>query len=245
MITETEVAWLQTRYPNLTVNAARTEISGELVFAAAYDKATDTFTPLTQPGQTAPGIVLRGSYEISIKKGRNDKTLPTLQVLGNKITPILDRHFYDTGHACLCGPVEEINHMSAGISFPRYLEVLVYPFLYAQRHYDTHEEWPWKDYPHGSAGALESFYRAGSTQEHAEVCIRKIQLNVPGWPRMEKLLSGQEHVNGATNCVCGPRHKMREHPAVWYGLLKLRQAIAGYDLSIQKTAQQQDESVKK
>jgi hypothetical protein len=244
MITKDEVTWLQANYPLLTVNADHTEVSGEIVFAAAYDKATDIFTPLTQSGQIAEGVMLRGAYEISIKKGGNNKTLPTLQVLGNKVDLILDRHFYGTGHACLCGPVEEVERMNAGFSFPVYLEQLVYPFLYGQRHYDLHDEWPWNDYSHGSAGVFESYHRSGSSREHAEVCIRKIQANMIEWPRVQKLLSGQEHISGATNCVCGPRHKMKAHPAVWFGLFKLRQIIATQSLSLEKTERQQSESIK-
>jgi hypothetical protein len=244
MISESEIAWLQDSHPLLVVNSERTEVTGELVFAAAYDKSIDSFTPLVKPGQAAPGLLLRGAYDILIKKGKNEKILPTLRIHGNKVTRILDRHFYGDGHACLCGPIEEVDHMNAGLSFPEYLMQLVYPFLYGQVYYDLHNKWPWNDYSHGSAGIFESYHRSGSTREHAETSIRKLRASKHEWVRIHKFLSGGERIGGATNCACGPRHKMKEHPSVWFGLYKLRQAISAHRLSLETTEEQQSDSVK-
>ncbi len=232
MISEAEVSWLTAHYPNLKVNKERTEISGEITFAAAYDAGSNQFTPLTLAGQTAVGVMLTGTYKILIHKGKDDKTLPRLSVVDEAIPRIPDRHFYDSGHACLCGPVEEAEFMRDDFSFPRYLEQLVYPFLYGQLHYDAHKKWPWNQYSHGSAGILESYYLAGSTPAHAEACLQKLQMDKHVWPRVRSILTGRERMNGATHCFCVPRHHIKTHASVWFGIFKLQGDLRRFGIAI-------------
>lgn len=234
MITENEIVWLEKEYPNLKVNPDRTEVKGVITFTAAYDFSSGEFTPLTRPGQTTPGKVLTGKYDITIKKPSSDAVPPSLLVHVEKTKRFLDRHFYgDSERACLCGPTEAIEFMRTGYSFPRYLEQLVFPFLYGQTHYDSHNRWPWSEYPHGSAGMIESYYRAGTDSGHATLCVRQLQADEKNWPRLARLLSGGERMNGTVNCVCGgPRHKLKDHAAIWFGVFKLKNDIARWKISI-------------
>lgn len=232
MISEAEVGWLTAQYPNLKVNKERTEISGEITFTAAYDAGSNQFTPLTLTGQTAAGIVLTGTYNILINKGKDDKTLPRLKIVDETIPRIPDRHFYDSGHACLCGPVEESEFMRQDFSFPRYLEQLVYPFLYGQRYYDTYVKWPWKQYSHGSAGIFESYYLAGATPEHTAACLQKLKMDIHVWPRVRTILTGKERLTGSTHCFCVPRHFMKTHASVWFGIFKLQGDLRRFVITI-------------
>ncbi len=241
MITETEKAWLSKYCPGLKISQDGVEISGEISFTASYDSHTNSFTWLMSPEQTAPGKSLSNTYKVVIKKSTDVHKVPSLEIEDANLERIPDRHFYTGGKACLCGPVEEYEFMCGDFSFLHYLEKFVVPFLYGQSFYDINKKWPWDEYAHGSAGALESYYRSGHTREHAQVCIQKMQLNKNEWPRMQKLLSGEEYINGATNCICNSRHKMKNHLAVWSGLFKLRRAVTTYRLSIKITNGQESE----
>lgn len=236
MISQTEVAWLQTNYPNLKVNPERTEVSGELIFAAAYDTASDTFTPLTLPGQMADGVIIRSSYDIHISKNKDASALPLLRIAGNKIKICPDRHFYNSGYACLCGTVEQVNFIATDYSFQEYLERLVYPFLYEQSFYDKYHKWPWGEYAHNEAGILQSYYYAGKTVEHAEECLKKLRRQKK-WARLSAILRGHR-MTESNPCFCSDNKPIAKcHTDVWFGILKLRRDIKTFGISVEeKTA---------
>ncbi len=228
MINEADKEWLAKYHPSLKLNSENTALSGEFPFSAAYDKSTEKFTPLTLSGQTASGIVLSGLYNIVIDQMEDKTHLPRLRVLDDNIVGNADRHFYadSGGKACLCGPAEEINFIKENISLPEYIEKLVTPFLYGQRYYDSHNNWPWKDYLHGTSGIFQSYHYGGKTIEHAKVCLQKLQADKNSWPRVKKALRGSERINGSSRCFCAKYHQIRMcDPYVWFGFLKLRKIL--------------------
>jgi len=232
MITETEITWLESNHPTLKVNTDHTEVSGDFNFTATYDSETDKFTWLTSPGQTAPGVVLSGTYKIAIKKIEDEKLLPSLKVEIDKEKLITDRHFYPSGGACLCGPAEVYEFIKQGYSFPRYFETLVVPFLYGQTYYDLYSKWPWGEYTHGAAGVFESYSRSEKTKEHAEACLRQLQKN-GDWPRIKRVLSGEERITETSNCFCTkPKQIRRCHGYTWSAMLKLKKDIRDYRISL-------------
>lgn len=225
MITEAEIAWLETNHPTLKVNAERTEVSGDLKFVATYDAEADEFTWLTSPGQTAQGVVLSNTYKVLIKKDENDRCLPILKVEVEGVKRIIDRHFYADGNACLCGPVEACEFFEQDFSFLRYLETLIVPFLYSQTFYDTYSKWPWGEYIHGTAGVFESYYRNGKTREHIEACLRQLRKD-KNWPRIKAVLSGRERVVETSKCFCASPGQIRRcHSHAWTAMLKLRKDL--------------------
>lgn len=229
MVTEADKEWLTTHHPTLQVDDSGMEIKGEFVFSGAYDKLSNTFTPLTLQGQTALGVILSGSYNIVITLSTDKNFLPKLKVLDEKITSDIDRHFYTdpVGKACLCGPTEEIDFLNrSNYSLPMFIEELVTPFLYGQRFYDEQESWPWDEYLHGAAGAFHSFYDSQQTVEHAKACIRKLKKTKHAWERVERILFRGEMVDGGSKCFCGS-HKIKDcNMKAWEGFRKLRRMIA-------------------
>jgi hypothetical protein len=224
IIKENEIEWLGKHYPNLKINEQRTEVHGDLKFVASYDKTTDQFTPAVYPSQVVSGTVIDGEYKILIKE--NAKTLPSLKIESDNIPFIPDRHFYDQGSACLCGPVEASQFMEEGFSFPLFIERLVIPFLYGQKSYDINNKWPWLEYAHGSTGILQSYYKSGKTLEHAKVCLQKLQADKIHWPRVKAILSGREKIMESSKCFCSKAKNIREcHLDAWFGIIKLRKVL--------------------
>ena len=226
MISETEAKWLEENLPTLFIGTDRKVVSGELKFTAAYDLSSNQFTWLIHPGQTARGVILMGTYNVSIKQGKSPTAVPMLQVEDEHIEKSTDRHFYASGTACLCGPVEDIyEFMASEFSFIKYLERLVIPFLYEQSYYDKHGKWPWGEYAHGAAGIFKSYARSGKTREHIEACINKLRSDT-NWPRIRNVLSGKEKVTETSKCFCTKPGQIRRcHGAAWFAIARLRAAI--------------------
>lgn len=235
MITEAEAKWVNEKCPTLNINTERTEINGDLEFTAAYDKSAG-FVWLINQGQTAPGEILTDIYKISIQPSITRDNLPILKIEGDKPEKTIDRHFYDNGTACLCGPVEKYEFFKSGFSFIKYLDRLVIPFLYEQTYFDKHPgEWPWGEYAHGSAGIFESFAKSEGTREHAEACLEELRKDKNNWDRIRAVLLGQQRVTETSKCFCtSPKEIRRCHPNAWFAMSKLRAAIRLYRIHLKK-----------
>lgn len=67
LLTDTDLTWLRSAYPGLHPNKDSSEVRGVLRFTAAYDVATNGFSIIRSPGDTPPGLILSGSYDVLIK----------------------------------------------------------------------------------------------------------------------------------------------------------------------------------
>lgn len=235
MITEYEIKWIEENLRELNVNAERTEVSGDLEFTAAYDK-TIGFVWLIKPDQTAAGEILSDKYRIRIQATPDKNNLPILKIEGDKPNKTIDRHFYNNGTACLCGPVERYEFLQSGFSFIKYLDKLVVPFLYEQTYFDKYPgEWPWGEYAHGSAGIFESFAKSEGTREHVEACLEELRKDKNNWERVRAVLLGQVRVTETSKCFCtSPDQIRRCHPDAWSAMYKLRSAIRKYGMPMKK-----------
>lgn len=231
MIPESEKQWLKEKLPTLSVSPDGSEVSGSLTFTAAYDSKTG-FTWLIQSGQVAPGEVLTATYKIRIKPGKEADDIPILTVEDDTIEKVLDRHFYTSGNACLCGPVEKQEFLRTGYSFIKYLDQLVVPFLYEQTYFDKYHKWPWGEYAHGAAGVFQSFASGNGTVEDVQVCLRQLRKDKK-WDRIRAVLSGRERVTEMSKCFCTSPGKIRQcHPTAWIALLKLRSVIQRHSIRL-------------
>ena len=236
MLAKNDVEWLEARYSQLSPNAEGTKVAGALPFAGAYEKTSNKFT-LIEAGDTSKhtGIILSGSYNIAIEKSPDPERLPRLYVNDETLPHIADRHFYPNQTnqpACVCGIVEEARFLSEGFDFKKYLEEYVIPFLYGQKYYDAHGEWPWRDYAHDTAGALESYFFDGSP-EFISTILKQLRAMTGDWERVKSILESIDQPKGHILCFCKRHdHIRRCHPDAWRGLIKFHTNLRNSRISI-------------
>lgn len=229
MLTNSEIEWLADAHPRLIPNKAGSEVKGYLEFVAVYekDKAKDGFT-LLRPGDIPPtgGVTFSGSYRVHIVTSKREGRLPSLRV-DDKSLPtdqlqLMNRHFYPRDKsACVCGVVEESRLVAQGLNFKVYIEELAIPFLYGQKYFEKHGVWPWKDYAHGTCGALESYFAEGSPEFVAST-IQRLTGIPKDMAKVKAILTSKERPKGHLPCFCDKHdHIRRCHPDAWGGLLKL------------------------
>lgn len=85
--------------------------------------------------------------------------LPLVQEIGNKVPRIKDRHVYPDGTFCLTTPLNEFVICRKGITFLRFLNEILRPFLATQIAISEGwlNEFPQGEYSHGEKGILESY----------------------------------------------------------------------------------------
>lgn len=225
LLTQAELDWLRTAYPTLTPNEDNTEIRGEIAFTAAYDAVSGQFSIVRPNAVEPPGLILTGTYDILIKDVVKMETgrwlLPRLYLQDEAFPFCAERHFYVGRGACLCGPSEEAAILKNGYFFQQYLEELCIPFLYGQRYYDLHAQWPWPHYDHDTLGALESYLATGSP-ESIQFTLSWSLNAYATWPWMRAILSSKKRPKGHMPCFCDKGAPIRNcHPAAWEGLKKL------------------------
>jgi hypothetical protein len=241
MISQSEKQWLKDKLPTLVVSSDGTEVSGELPFTAVYD-ADVGFTWLIDPCQTAPGEQLSATYKIRVQQSKSADDVPALKVEDDTIEKILDRHFYISGNACLCGPVEKYEFLSSGYSFIKFLQKLVIPFLYAQTYFDKHHKWPWGEYSHGVTGIFESYSRGIKSREHLDVCLVQLRKIKDKWPRIKSILAGRERLVETSKCFCGSLKQIRKcHPVAWFMVVEFCNDVRKNGINLDDYSQPADE----
>lgn len=222
MLTKNDFKWLAATYPDLTPNADGKQVRGTIQFIGAYEKEQDKFTLVETGDPTTPeGVVLYGEYKVVIQENGDPGKLPKLFVRDDTLSHVANRHFYpQDASACVCGVIEESQFIKEGFHFRVYLEELVIPFLYGQKYYNQHRVWPWKEYAHDTAGALESYFFKG-TPEFIPVVIQKLRV-FPDWSRVREILLHKNQPKGHLPCFC-PKHDhiRRCHPNALQGVRKL------------------------
>ncbi|RIK82250.1 hypothetical protein DCC62_00465 [candidate division KSB1 bacterium] len=235
MLSKNDVEWLIATYPQLTPNSDGTQVQGVLPFVGAYDKASNKFT-LIDPNDSSvhSGIVLFGSYTVSIEKNTEPDRLPRLYVHDDALLHVADRHFYPaTKSACVCGIVEEARFLTEGFDFKKYLEEFVIPFLYGQKYYAKFSEWPWRDYAHDTAGVLESYFLAGAA-EFLPMTLKRLRAMTFDWERVKNILKSSKRPKGHLPCFCKRHdHIRRCHPDAWEGIKRLYEDIHKNNISVE------------
>jgi hypothetical protein len=222
MLAKNDIEWLVTTYPHLVPSSDGKEVEGIIQFTGAYDVAQNKFTLVGSDDKTIPdGVVLFGEYSITIRQNENLERLPKFFVNDAELSRVASRHFYPRdGSACVCGVIEEARLLKGGLDFKVYLEELTIPFLYGQRYYDEYGTWPWRDYAHDTAGALESYFFEG-TPEFIPVIIKRLRA-MPDWNKVRGILLNKNRPKGHTLCFCSQHdHLRRCHPDALAGIRKL------------------------
>ena len=217
-----EINWLTTAYPRLQLSDTGESVTGIIQFTGAYHRERNEFTLVGSGDKSTPdGTVISGEYQITINENKNTERLPKLFVHDDTLPHIANRHFYPRdGSACVCGVIEEVRFMKQGFDFKLYLEEFVVPFLFGQKYYDEHKAWPWRDYAHDTAGALESYFFEGTVEFIPEILVR---LNaMPDWTRVKNFLLHKDSPKGHLPCFCVKQDNLRRcHPNALAGLRKL------------------------
>lgn len=225
LLTDTDLAWLRRAYPDLHPNGDGTEVRGVLGFTAAYDAATNGFSIIRSPGDTPPGLTLSGSYDVLIKDIADMQAkrwlFPRLYIQDEGFPFSPARHCTVGKSGCLCGSSEEVALLRQGYLFPKFLEELCVPFLYAQAYYDRDGHWPWPDYDHDILGVLQSYLVSGSL-ESLEFTLWWSLNGGATWPWIRAILRSKKRPQGHMPCFCEKGAPIRNcHPEAWEGLKKL------------------------
>lgn len=163
-ITEREMNWLESRFPNLQYEADSQKIIGELDFCAVYDK---------ESGKVIVGDSARDFerficdvFEIEIRLGTLDTNgWPRIyevggrhrQIAKKRHVEIIDLHFYaDDGMCCLGLKFQD----NKSLSIRDFLENLVIPFFYRLSYTEkfgiaASRNDLWGEYSHGEEGEWE------------------------------------------------------------------------------------------
>lgn len=203
MITSEEIAWLKDNFADLTIDVENGVIEGVLNINAVYDKKVNLFTAFPEAGVVHAGTFQSGEYKIKIKKNKEARRVPTLQVFIDESKWLPKRHFFDTGRgrACVAGPVEEDDLFTRGYSFYEYFTRFVIQFLYAQSYYDEFGKWPWFQYDHNAAGILQSFSKSNKTKPQTVACLNRLEA-LKQWSEIRSVIGGRFD---GKKCLCGSK----------------------------------------
>lgn len=191
----------------------------------------------TRPGQYVinPPDSLRGTegyiqdvYEISIC-WTNSNT-PTVTELGDRIKraglkwgvkDLLDLHIYPNGNFCLYPAPQERNLFPNGLTFQRFFERALIPFLYYQSHFERFGSEPWAGASHGILGILESYYHLTIPNTASVVDTKtyyQYLMKYVGPDVLQILRNTKAH----HKCWCGSGKKVKHcHPEALWGLQRL------------------------
>lgn len=235
MLAKDDIKWLAIAHPRLQPSDDGKRVEGSIQFTGAYSQKLDKFT-LVGSGDTAiqDGVVISTEYRVTIRENENIERLPKLFIHDNALPHIANRHFYPQDEsACVCGVIEEARRLKQGFSFTLYLEELVVPFLYGQKYYDDHGVWPWRDYAHDTAGALEAYFFDGAPEFIPEI-LKRLSVT-QDWTRIKKFLLNKDQPKGHLPCFCVKQdHFRRCHPDALAGLRKLYTDIKLHGIEIRE-----------
>jgi len=235
MLAKNDIEWLATTYPHLVPDSDSKEVKGVIQFIGAYDATQNKFTLVGTEDDTVPdGVVLSGEYNVVIRENESFERLPKFFVHDAALPHVASRHFYPRDEsACVCGVIEEARLLKGGLNFRLYLEELVIPFLYGQKYYDEYGVWPWRDYAHDTAGALESYLFEG-TPEFIPVILKRLRA-MPDWNMVKGILLNKDRPKGHTPCFCPQHdHLRRCHPDALEGIRKLYFDLREHSIKIEE-----------
>jgi hypothetical protein len=103
----------------------------------------------------AHGILI-DTYNIRITPTEEyPNKFPLVYEIGGRIIPNIEWHFYRDGHCCLKAPPEEIIICRKGINLLSFIDTIVVPYFFNQKHRETFGFFL-KEMPHGHTGIITS-----------------------------------------------------------------------------------------
>ena len=165
-ITDSDIRWLRSNFPNLYYEANSQKILGELDFCAVYDNASGKITIADSIEET--DFLIRDVFEVEICLNALDMNgWPKVYEINGKHRriaekckiPIIDLHIYPDDSACCLG----IKYRdSKQLCIKEFLHELVIPFFYRLSYTDKFgidraRKDLWGEYSHGDKGEIEHF----------------------------------------------------------------------------------------
>lgn len=99
------------------------------------------------------------SLEITIPQSYPNSRLPIVREVSQRIPRNKDRHIFEDGRLCLSTPLGELLICRDGITFLKFLDEVLHPFLASQYAISCGwlNEFPQGEYSHGGKGIYESY----------------------------------------------------------------------------------------
>lgn len=165
-ITDDDIRWLRSHFPNLYYDADSHKILGELDFCAVYGSKSGKITIANLVEETK--FLIQDVFEVEICLGNLDMNgWPKVYEVGGKYhriaekckIPIIDLHIYSDDGACCLG-IKYADNKRLRIS--KFLHELVIPFFYRLSYTDKFgidraRTDLWGEYSHGEKGEIEHF----------------------------------------------------------------------------------------
>ena len=163
-ITDSDIRWLRSDFPNLYYKANSHKISGELDFCAVYDQESGKMTIANLAEET--DFLIRDVFEVEIYLDDLDvngwpKVFEVggkyLRIAGKCKVPIIDLHIYSHDGSCCLGIKYRDNKQ---LYIKEFLHELVIPFFYRLSYTDKFgidraRKDLWGEYLHGDMGQIE------------------------------------------------------------------------------------------
>ena len=165
-ITDSDIRWLRSDFPNLYYEANSHKISGELDFCAMYDQESGKMTIANFAEET--DFLIRDVFEVEVCLNDLDVNgWPKVYEVGGRYrriakkceVPIIDLHIYPHNSACCLGIKYRDNKQ---LYIKEFLHELVIPFFYRLSYTDKFgidraRKDLWGEYLHGDIGQIEHF----------------------------------------------------------------------------------------
>ena len=174
-ITDSDIEWLRSDFPNLYYEANSQSILGELDFCAVYDQESGKVTIANLAEETP--FLIRDVFEVEICLDDLDwNGWPKVYEVGGKYrriaekckVPIIDLHIYPHNRACCLGLKYRDSQQ---LCVEDFLYELVIPFFYRLSYTDKFgidraRTELWGEYSHGNKGQMEHFLEIMNIVRH-------------------------------------------------------------------------------
>lgn len=168
-ITDKEIKWLESCYPNLQYNTTSQKIVGELDFGASYDKESGKLRINRDDENRERDSFICDVFDIEICLNSIDSNgwPKVYEVAGrhSKIAEkynieVIDLHFYSDDGACCLGIKSTSEKFERNFRIKRFIHDLVIPFFYRLSYtekfgIDASSNDLWDEYSHGLEGQIE------------------------------------------------------------------------------------------
>lgn len=168
-ITDKEIKWLESCYPNLQYKAKAQKIVGELDFGASYDKESGKLRIDHDDENRKRDAFICDVFDIEIYLNSIDSNgwPKVYEVAGrhSKIAEkynieVIDLHFYSDDGACCLGIKRTSEKFERNFRIKRFMNELVIPFFYLLSYtekfgIEASRNDLWGEYSHGLEGQIE------------------------------------------------------------------------------------------
>ena len=214
ILSNKDIEWINTQYPNLTIDILDKNISGDISFKRDYE-----------------GYELSDTYSIKIFLENNTTSiLPKVISTSEKIIDISkqynieldDLHINNDGSFCLVIEDREEELFEDGFTIQEFFQNSLEPFLFQLSYYEKEGKFPWGEYAHGRLGYIERYAENGISLDKLLCFFDKKEI-------ISLVLKNRQ-----SNCLCGSCKKMRKcHPLIYRGIQKIR-SLGGVNIKLKK-----------